>query len=103
MEKGISYLVHVPEESKIIKEIYDTYLKVGSIYQTLRYSMGNDITLPNGNYLSPTTIYNILSNPIYAKSSLCFFIKLIFQFFISNSNKKHHEFISEQHGIFTFS
>lgn len=68
-EKSISYLVQVPEEIKLIKQVFDIYLEVGSIHQTFKYLMKNNINLPNGHYLAYSTLHKILTNPIHVKSS----------------------------------
>lgn len=68
-EKGISYLVQVPEEIELIKQIFEIYLKVGSIHQTFKYLMKNNINLSNGHYFAHSTLHKILTNPIHVKSS----------------------------------
>ncbi len=68
-EKGISYLVQVPEEIELIKQVFNIYLEVGSIHQTFKYLMKNNINLPNGHYFAHSSLRNILTNPIYVKSS----------------------------------
>ena len=68
-EKAISFLVQEPEEVKLVKIIYETYLKVGSIHQTEKYLMNNNIFPPSGKFFSTNTIYIVLKNPLYVKSS----------------------------------
>jgi hypothetical protein len=68
-EKGISYLVQVPEEIALIKQVFDIYLEVGSIHQTFKYLMKNNTNLPNWHYFAYSALHKILTNPIHVKSS----------------------------------
>ena len=68
-EKAISFLIQEPEEVKLVKIIFETYLKQGSIHQTEKYLMKNNIVPTSGKYFALTTIHKVLKNPLYVKSS----------------------------------
>lgn len=68
-EKSISFLVQEPEEVNLVKTIFETYLNQGSIHQTEKYLMKNNIVHPSGKFFALTTIHKVLKNPLYVKSS----------------------------------
>ncbi|BCZ46985.1 recombinase [Clostridium gelidum] len=68
-EKAISFLVQEPDEINLVKIIFETYLKQGSIHQTEKYLMKNNIVPSSGKYFALTTIHKVLKNPLYVKSS----------------------------------
>jgi len=68
-EKAISFLIQEPEEVKLVKIIFETYLKQGSIHQTEKYLMKNNIVPVSGKYFALATLHKVLKNPLYVKSS----------------------------------
>jgi len=68
-EKAISFLVQEPEEVELVKTIFETYLREGSIHQTEKYLMNNNIFPPSGKFFGLTTLHKVLKNPLYVKSS----------------------------------
>lgn len=67
--KEIAYLEQNAEEIKIIEQVYDVYIKCGSISSTEKYLMQHNIKTSNGTYFAKSTLNKILKNPIYVKSS----------------------------------
>ena len=68
-KKAISFLVQEPEEVKLVQTIFEIYSKQGSIHQTEKYLMKNNILPPSGKLFSANTLYKALKNPLNAKSS----------------------------------
>lgn len=62
-------LVQVKEDVELVKLIYDTYLKVGSLHKTEVYFIQNNIKSTHGVRLEKTTLKVILQNPLYVKST----------------------------------
>ena len=62
-------LVPNNEELKLVKLIYDTYLKEGSLHKTEVYFTQNNIKSKKGTLLEKTSLKVILQNPIYVKST----------------------------------
>lgn len=62
-------LVPNNEELKLVKLIYDTYLKEGSLHKTEVYFTKNNIKSKSGTLLEKTSLKVILQNPIYVKST----------------------------------
>lgn len=62
-------LVPDDEELKLVKLIYDTYLKEGSLHKTEVYFTQNNIKSKSGTLLEKTSLKVILQNPIYVKST----------------------------------
>lgn len=62
-------LVPNNEELKLVKLIYDTYLREGSLHKTEVYFTKNNIKSKSGTLLEKTSLKVILQNPIYVKSS----------------------------------
>ena len=61
-------LVKNNEELKLIKLIYDTYLKEGSLHKTEVYFTQNNIKSNRGILLEKTSLKVILQNPVYVKA-----------------------------------
>ncbi len=68
-ERKVVKLVHDPEELKLVKLIYETYLKEGSLHKTEVWFTKQGIKSSTGILLEKTTLKLILQNPVYVKSS----------------------------------
>lgn len=68
-ERKIVRLVNNEEELKLVKLIYDTYLKEGSLHKSEVYFTRNNIKSNSGILLEKTSLKLILTNPVYAISS----------------------------------
>lgn len=68
-ERKLVKLVQNKEELKLVKLIYDTYLKEGSLHKTEVYFSMNNIKSNKGVLLEKTSLKFILNNPIYAIST----------------------------------
>ena len=62
-------LVKDKEELKLVKLIYDTYLKEGSLHKTEVYFTQNNIKSKNGILLEKTSLKVVLQNPVYVQSN----------------------------------
>ena len=61
-------LIPDEDELKVVKLIYETYLKKGSLHKTEVYFTQNNIKSTTGTLLEKTSLKVILQNPIYVKS-----------------------------------
>ncbi len=68
-ERKIVHLVKEPEELELVKLIYDTYLKEGSLNKTEIWFTQQGIKSKSGILLEKTTLKLILQNPVYVKAN----------------------------------
>lgn len=68
-EREMMQLTPNKEEIKIVEFMYDKYLKLGSMTQVRKYCIQNSIKGKNGGDISTATLKQILTSPIYVKSS----------------------------------
>ncbi|EKO1912229.1 recombinase family protein [Clostridium botulinum] len=68
-ERQMMKLIPNKEEIKIVKLIYDKYLEMGSMSQVRKYCFENSIRGKNGGDFSTNTLKQLLTSPIYVKSS----------------------------------
>lgn len=68
-ERKTMKLVHDPEELELVKLIYNTYLKEGSLHKTEVWFTKNKIKSNSGTLLEKTSLKIILNNPVYVKST----------------------------------
>ncbi len=68
-ERQMMKLTPNKEEIKIVKLIYDKYLEMGSMSQVRKYCLENSIRGKNGGDFSTNTLKQLLTSPIYVKSS----------------------------------
>nr|WP_243461101.1 recombinase family protein [Clostridium botulinum] len=68
-ERQMMRLTPNKEEIKIVKLIYDKYLEMGSMSQVRKYCLENSIRGKNGGDFSTNTLKQLLTSPIYVKSS----------------------------------
>lgn len=69
IERSAVRLIPNEEELKLVKLIYSTYLKEGSLHKTEVYFTMNNIKSTRGILLEKTSLKIILENPIYAIST----------------------------------
>lgn len=65
-DKKMYKLVPNPEESKIVKLIYDKYIEFNSIFKVSKYLELQNIKMKNYKKVNPAYIGDILRNPVYA-------------------------------------
>ncbi|EPY2285866.1 recombinase family protein [Clostridium sporogenes] len=68
-ERQMMKLIPNKEEIKIVKLIYNKYLEMGSMSQVRKYCLENSIRGKNGGDFSTNTLKQLLTSPIYVKSS----------------------------------
>ncbi|WP_278244451.1 recombinase family protein, partial [Clostridium botulinum] len=68
-ERQLMKLTANKEEIKIVKLLYDKYLELTSMSQVKKWCIENSIKGKNGGEISTNTLKQILSSPIYVKSS----------------------------------
>ncbi|GAA0735503.1 recombinase family protein [Clostridium oceanicum] len=68
-ERQMMKLTPNKEEIKIVKLIYLRYLELGSMSQVRKYCIENSIKGKNGGDISTATLKQILTSPIYVKST----------------------------------
>lgn len=68
-ERQLIKLTANKEEIKIIKLLYKKYLELGSLTQLRKYCVDNSLKGKNGGDFSSTTLNQILTSPIYVKST----------------------------------
>lgn len=68
-ERKIVKLVKNEEELKLVKLIYETYLKEGSLHKTEVWFTQHNVKSNTGILLEKTSLKLILQNPVYVKSS----------------------------------
>ncbi|MCY6354341.1 recombinase family protein [Clostridium sp. ZS2-4] len=68
-ERQMMQLTPNKDELKIIQLIYYKYLELGSMSQVRKYCLENSIKGKKGGDISTTTLKQILTSPIYVKSS----------------------------------
>ncbi len=68
-ERKMSKLTVNKEEIELVKTIYNKYLELGSIHQTVAYLQEMQCCGKRGKLLSPSAVSKILSNPVYVKSN----------------------------------
>ena len=67
-ERSVVKLIPDEEELRVVKLIYETYLKEGSLHKTEVYFTQNNIKSTSGILLEKSSLKVILKNPIYVKS-----------------------------------
>ncbi|EES91592.1 recombinase family protein [Clostridium botulinum] len=68
-ERQIMKLTSNKKEIKVVKLLFDKYLELGSMSQVKKWCIENNIKGKNGGEVSTNTLKQILSSPIYVKSS----------------------------------
>ncbi|MCE5220888.1 MAG: recombinase family protein [Clostridium sp.] len=68
-ERKLVKLVKNEEELKLVKLIYETYLREGSLHKTEIWFTQHNIKSNSGILLEKTTLKIILQNPVYVKST----------------------------------
>lgn len=68
-ERKAVKLVQDQEELELVKLIYNTYLKQGSLHKTEVWFTQNKIKAPSGVLLEKTSLKIILQNPVYVRST----------------------------------
>lgn len=68
-ERKVVKLVKNEEELKLVKMIYDVYLKEGSLHKTEVWFTKHNIKSKSGILLEKTSLKVILKNPVYVKSN----------------------------------
>lgn len=81
-ERSITKLKRNEEELKLVKSLYDKYLKEKSLSQVSKWSLTNHLKGKNGGDLNKNAINVILQNPVYVKSS-----KEVFDYLIAEGNE----------------
>jgi DNA invertase Pin-like site-specific DNA recombinase len=89
----------VPEEEKLVKLIYQTFLKTNSLTKTETYLIQNNYVTKNGKLFNRFTVKNILENPVYMiadKEAYNYFIEQEIELFSVESD------FDEIHGIMAY-
>lgn len=61
----------VESELPLVRELFDLYIKFGSLRGLERYLLGNHILTPGGKEFSKAVLRQILTNPVYATNEPC--------------------------------
>lgn len=68
-QRQVIKLLKNEDEAKLVKQIFDVYLKEGSLHKTEVYFVQNNIKSNRGILLEKTSLRTIIQNPVYVKSS----------------------------------
>lgn len=68
-QRQVIKLLRNEYEAKLVKQIFDVYLKEGSLHKTEVYFVQNNIKSNRGILLEKTSLRTIIQNPVYVKSS----------------------------------
>lgn len=92
-------LVEIPEETAVVRLIYNKYLELGSLTKLSGYLMNHGIQTRNSVYYSNYSLKFILTNPVYCKAT-----KECYDFLIENGYAVYTEkdAFSGQHGLIAY-
>ncbi|MDF2880925.1 MAG: resolvase protein [Clostridiaceae bacterium] len=95
-KKNMYKLTPIPDEIKLVKLIYDKYIKLGSIFKVVKYLNNNNIHLKKNYYADSVYISEILHNPVYATAS-----KEVYDYFNKSGTLVFGE-MDNIHGIMSY-
>ncbi|MGE5631584.1 MAG: recombinase family protein [Caulobacteraceae bacterium] len=98
-EKKMYKLTGIPGELELVRNLYNQYLRLGSISKLEIWCAENGVKSKNGNYFDKSALKMILSNPVYAVAD-----ELLYDYFSRNnvdiaSDKKE---FNGSHGVLSY-